>query len=200
MENLNAEQIKKELVLLIDDNPIELHLSHKRTLKFLSFLKSILTVITTDEQKIFELENHLKECENGYEGTLFLDRCKLHDAEEKVKELTEENERLRAQNEVLEITEKDLRFRNKELQKCNEGLAKNIEELEIEGDKVREAYAHYEETTGLKQVRADTVRKMQERLKAYFGTYVLGYKVPLTEAIKAVNQIAKEMVEGINEH
>ena len=47
------------------------------------------------EQKIYELENRLKECENGYEGTLFLDRCKLHDAEEKVKELTEENERIK---------------------------------------------------------------------------------------------------------
>ena len=42
---------------------------------------------------------------------------------------------------------------------------------------------------------SDTVRKMQERLQAYFGTYVLGYKIPLTEALKAVNQIAKEMLE-----
>lgn len=55
-----------------------------------------LQLIGNLEQIIFELENRLKECENGYEGTLFLDRCKLHDAEEKVKELTEENELLRS--------------------------------------------------------------------------------------------------------
>ena len=51
--------------------------------------------ITSQEQRIKELENRLKECENGYKGTNFLDRCKLHDAEEKVRKLTEENERLR---------------------------------------------------------------------------------------------------------
>ena len=48
-----------------------------------------LALITSQEQKIFELENRLKECENGYEGTLFLDKCKLHDAEEKIKKLTQ---------------------------------------------------------------------------------------------------------------
>lgn len=37
--------------------------------------------------------------------------------------------------------------------------------------------------------------QMKERLQAYFGTYVLGYKIPLSEALKAVNQIAKEMLE-----
>lgn len=94
MSELNREQIKKELGLFIEDNPIEMHFHHKKTSKFLSFLKLVLAVITTDEQKIFELENRLKECENGYEGTLYLDRCKLHDAEEKIKKLTEENERL----------------------------------------------------------------------------------------------------------
>ena len=73
------------------------------------------------EQKIFELENRLKECENGYEGTLALERAK-------VKELTEENERLKAEN-----------------------------------DKLREAYLVYEETTGLAQVRADTVREITKR-------------------------------------
>lgn len=89
---LNREQVKKELALFIDDNPVELHFHHSKTSKFLSFLKLVLDVITTDEQKIYELENRLKECENGYEGTLYLERCKLHDAEQKVKELTEKNE------------------------------------------------------------------------------------------------------------
>ena len=59
--------------------------------------------VTTEEikekaDKIFALENRLKECENGYEGTLYLERCKLHDAEEKNKELTSENERIGIEN------------------------------------------------------------------------------------------------------
>ena len=138
MENLNAEQIKKVLEHCTnwtfetgckgcpyEDNCIDEDVT-----------RDALALINSQEQKIFELENRLKECENGYKGTNFLDRCKLHDAEEKVKKLTEENERLRAIPE-----------------------------------------------------------QMKERLQAYFGTYVLGYKIPLSEALKAVNQIAKEMLE-----
>ena len=47
-----------------------------------------IAIMLQDEQTIFELENRLKECENGYAGTLALERAK-------VKELTEENERLK---------------------------------------------------------------------------------------------------------
>ena len=57
-------------------------------------VKDALAIIYLYEQKVFELENRLKECENGYEGTLHLERSKLHDAEEKVSELMAENERL----------------------------------------------------------------------------------------------------------
>lgn len=104
MENLNAEKIINEIQSLI------------KTLKNCGgwvkrgngegwfnheILADALAIIESQEQKIFSLENRLKECENGYEGTLFLDRCKLRDAEKKVKELAEENERLRRDNEVL---------------------------------------------------------------------------------------------------
>lgn len=83
--------------------------------------------------------------------------------EQRIKGLTEENERLIADNNRL----------------------------------IKEAvFSPMERANNTLEVRADTVREMQERLKAYFGTYVLGYKIPLTEALKAVNQIAKEMLEG----
>lgn len=36
-----------------------------------------LALINSQEQKIFELENRLKECENGYEETLHLERAKI---------------------------------------------------------------------------------------------------------------------------
>lgn len=127
-------------------------------------------------------------------------RLVLTNALSLINELTEENERLRAQNETLEIIEKDLRFRNNELQKANEGLAKNCEELEIEGDELRErianlkkSYADYEETTGLKQARADTVRKMQTALWANLSPYS---NYTTAEVGSLIDQIAKEMLEG----
>ena len=117
---MDREQIKKELGLFISDNPVELHLHHKKTSSFLAFLQLVLDVITTDEQKIFELENRLKECENGYEGTLYLERCKLHDAEEKIKKLTEENERL--------ITELETRPPKLVITKRKKGFPSNSKE------------------------------------------------------------------------
>ena len=76
-----------------------------------------------------------------------------------------EVERLQAQNSDLDILVKDLRFRNKELQKANEGLAKNIEELEIENDIVREAYLRFEETSGLKKSKAEVAREIFEEIE-----------------------------------
>lgn len=52
-------------------------------------LKQALNFIKKQEEQIFKFEHQLEEQENGYEGTLHLERCKLHDAEEKVKELTQ---------------------------------------------------------------------------------------------------------------
>ena len=50
----------------------------------------------------------------------------------------------------------------------------------------------------LHTVQADTVKRMQEWLKFKFGTYVLGYKIPLAEALEFVNQIAKAMLKEDN--
>ena len=57
-------------------------------------------------------------------------------------------------------------------------------------DKIQENKRLTEENERLRTIP----EQMKERLQAYFGTYVLGYKIPLTEALKAVNQITKEMV------
>lgn len=57
-------------------------------------MKDALALIKQQDEQIFQLENRLKECENGYAGTLHIESCKLLDAEERVKELTEENEAL----------------------------------------------------------------------------------------------------------
>lgn len=128
-----------------------------------------LELITSQEQKIFELENRLKECENGYEGTLFLDRCKLHDAEEYVKELIEENERLRARYTIDE--------RYKFCNLIGDTLVYN---------KTLEDYNKFRANW-----RADTVRKMQERITVHATN---GY--PRKVRLDVIDQISKEMVEG----
>ena len=97
MENLNAEQIIKALeCCIVNDwnstkcNECPIYNGGGGCIDELK--EATLTLINSQERKIKELENRLKECENGYEGTLYLDRCKLHDAEQKIKELTEKNE------------------------------------------------------------------------------------------------------------
>lgn len=97
MPELNREEIIKALECWCDDvcvgEKCPYYVYHNFCVPRIS--KDALTLIKDQAEQIFKLENRLKECENGYEGTLFLDRCKLHDAEEKVKQLTEENERLK---------------------------------------------------------------------------------------------------------
>ena len=109
----------------------------------------IFAFVSAQSDKIFALENLLKECENGYEGTLHLESCKLHDAEEKVKELTAENDRLK-NSITFQVVMPD--------EKMEEIKAECLARVELD----------------VKECRADTVRKMQERL----------------------NVIAKEMLEG----
>ena len=54
-----------------------------------SAIKDAIALVKQQDTQIFQLENRLKECENGYSQTLGIERAKI-------KELTEENERLRA--------------------------------------------------------------------------------------------------------
>lgn len=87
----------------------------------------IFAFVSAQADKIFALENRLKECENGYEGTLHLESCKLHDAEEKVKELTQANEQLSESYDHLEKTKDELLAERSRLTEENERLRKNLE-------------------------------------------------------------------------
>ena len=84
-----------------------------------------------------------------------------------INELTEVNERLRAEEKQSQILIKTLH------DKLDEGYVKFVDEE-----------------------RADTVKKMRERLQMYFGTYVIGYKIALYDVLRVIDQIAKEMLEG----
>lgn len=147
--------------------------------------------LTTEELKekseqIFKLENRLKECENGYEGTLFLESCKRHDAEEKVKELTAENERLR------ERLDREA--------KCQYDLCGQIVDLKEE-NKVRKGL-NTMLTNELKRCKADTVQKVRSLIEgraAMCGKMSNGMITNrvyhLTEDF--LDQIEKELLEEI---
>ena len=83
--------------------------------------------------------------------------------EQRIKELTEENERVKARI----LAENHLRTQAEEM------LA-----------------------NGMNVIKADTVRKMQERLTMRFGTYTAKDMTPITEVFRLLDQIAKEMLEG----
>lgn len=152
--------------------------------------KNALALINSQEQKIFELENRLKECENGYEGTLFLDRCKLHDDEEKIKELSEENEAW--QKQLIATEEKsgkayyDLACEVEDLRAENERLNASCTELAQCCTKLETLYKI--ECKRVDTAKADTVRKMHSML--------CEGRVSNDNVVIVANQIKKEMLEG----
>lgn len=81
-----------------------------------------------------------------------------------------------------------------------------IEELTEENEELHASCTELEQTCKkwqsrldieCKYTKADTVKKMRERLQMYFGTYVIGYKIALYDVLRVINQIAKEMLEDL---
>lgn len=129
MSELNREQIKQTLKIYADTiSPSRCAVcSWAEILKGLCeplLFEHTISLIEKQDEQIFQLENRLKECENGYEGTLHLERCKLHDAEQKVKDLTEQNEKIGIENfnlvcELSRIKEDSVRKMQEEArQRC----------------------------------------------------------------------------------
>ena len=109
--------------------------------------------------------------ETGCEGCPYDADCLegqiLEDSLSLIKELTEENERLRAQNDYL----------------------------------VKEAvFSPMERAHNTLAVRADTVRKMQERLDKHFCHDPAFLGVEQRLIMDVIDQIAKEMLEENNEN
>ncbi len=120
-----------------------------------------------------EFDNH---CEGHWQ--VLENACDLINSyEQKIKELTEENERLRVEEKQSQILIKTLH------DKLDEGYAKFVDEERAEE-------------------RADTVRKMQERLKAKAKApmrrpnEIVIYESKFV-SVDAIDQIAKEMLEGV---
>ena len=163
---LNAENIRVALRCHADEKNKCAICPYNKESCSIELAKDAIALINSQEQKIFALENRLKECENGYKGTNFLDRCKLHDAEEKVKELTEENERLRA---IID-----------EAKKRVERLAE-ITPIAFD-NKINEA-------------KTETVLKMQEWLNAHFDSNCAYFRISHDYIRRDIDKIAKEMLE-----
>ena len=114
--------------------------------------------------------------------------CLMRDALSLIKELTEENERQRSEISVKRklLDEAEVRMDcleevNKVLQAdiCNATM--NLEHLTKENERLR----------------ADTVRKMQERLDKHFCHDPAFLGVEQRLIMDVIDQIAKEMVEGV---
>lgn len=73
-----------------------------------------------------------------------------------IKELTEENERLKAERDTLEVYYKDYKYRNGELQKDNRRWAEEYNELNQVNESLIDDIA---------KAKADTVKRFAERLK-----------------------------------
>lgn len=193
---LNREQIIKDLEHWIKN--------FDGKLLYFKTLSEAIALINKQDEQIFKLENHLKECENGYEGTLFLDRCKLHDAEEKIKKLTEERDIFKTRADNLQAF---IRSWDKKEQIGYEPTAARaaaeaemwqriaLEHKRLTDENEKIGIENFELICELSRIKADTVRKMQERLHARFGTdsnrVYSNYNIH-----RYIDQIAKEMVEG----
>lgn len=171
-----------------------------------------LALIKSQEQKIFELEKRLKECENGYEGTLALERAKI-------KQLTEEVESLKQAMEHEHASFMEIFGQYGE--KCDR-LTEENERLRTPTYMLRED-GGVELMPTIKSIRADTVREMQAKVTEIVSDLVenlfddnmpncivpnchkpdsigCGDRICIDENKKIwlamIDQIAKEMLEG----
>lgn len=167
-----------------------------------------LALIKQQDEQIFQLENRLKECENGYSGTLHIESCKLHDAEERIKELTIELDAMRGAANSYKMHNERLTEENERLEKENDDLVSEkviyIQEkvtLKDENERLKNICNSYALQYGtardkevfLKKEREDTVREFAERLKA--EAYVpKPYGMSKVVDVGTIDRIAKEIL------
>lgn len=113
-------------------------------------------------------------------GHCVLDKDDTKTCLDALKGLNEANESYRQELGEVRIA---LAEANKERQRLTE-----------ENEKLRNAFSRYEEYTGMNLLKAETVRKMQEKLKGRFNVCNSAmYYEPMVH--DAIDQIAKEMLK-----
>ena len=138
MENLNAEQIKYCLELILKSG-----IGMSRDDVDVTDIKRALALINSQEQRI--------------------------------KELTEENERLK-NSITFQVVMPD--------EKKEEIKAECLEKIELD----------------VKAINSDTVSELQTRFAIHYGTYTDKDMTPIAEVFRLLDQITKEMLEGDNEN
>lgn len=108
------------------------------------------------------------------------------DAADRIERLCDEINRQKAEIEELQGTLKFVRG-------TVARLLETSDEQQAKIEKLKEAYAVYEETTGLKQVRSEAIREFAERLKLYLFIERGGIS---TVSGKDIDNLVKEMTEG----
>ena len=134
-------------------------------------------------------------CSYNDDTSLCINRI-IKDALSLIKELTEENERLENVNKALKRlylnTHKENDAWQKELIRQKELADKHYYELACEVEDLRAIAEQYQKQ--FEDAKADTVRKMQERLVAEFRKDDrMNYYLRMT-----LDRIVKEMLEGDN--
>lgn len=194
MVEINREQIIKALEIhtgILDmpceECPYNCDAHDEICLDFLT--KDALALINSQEQRIGELAEEVEDLK----VTLLARTMALTTLKAVKKELTEENERLtRLAN-----------LRQRDLDNANDLLFK-VED-ENERLKAQKYYIHSDDRIEMiptvESVRADTVRKMQERLKADAVTIQdhTG-KLGVVVGVGNIDDVAREMLEGDNEN
>lgn len=177
MENLNAETVKSELE----------GFAKFRTCP--EYIKDALALITLQEQRIVDLETRLRHLFQS-KTIVEYDEVDIH-TKKYVKDI-------HSLDASIEYLAGECRVKFKRLTEENERLKNSITfQVVMPDEKMEEIKAECLERVALdvKECRADTVRKMQERLRkeAYPFPCAIGteYAVPYCK----IDQIAKEMLE-----
>ena len=181
MENLNAEQVNKALELCLAND------------------------VCDSSCEICPYTDNMKNCmDEMLRDVLAL----INSQEQKIKELTEENEKLTIKMNAYGLTAKNLGEENERLLARNFDLAEKGEKVVIAYKKLSEENERLKaenemllniKNLNIDKVIADTVRKMQERVKKCLSDKPSLFTQQRYIVVDVIDQIAKEMLEGDNE-
>lgn len=168
---LNIENIKKALEWCIQSEDCEYCEYNKGNIDVCSIKGDALALIKDQAEQIFKLENRLKECENGYEQTLHLERAKI-------KQLTEDNKWsanriIEADKMVLQLNAENGRLiQEKTALECIVATARNQAKREVSREIFEESYKILDKFLKGEIIARFLVYNFDELKKKYIGDQI----------------------------
>ncbi len=188
MENLNADQIVKALECCTR--------SGKHCTECVYFYRAVDDICAPYMiEDALALIKELTEKVENYRNELGEVRFALAEANNDKKELTEENASLKQAMEHEHASFMEIFGQYGE--KCDR-LTEENERLRAEVSvkkKLLDKCVDLED-----KVKSDTVSELQTRFAIHYGTYTDKDMTPITEVFRLLDQIAKELMEGKDEH